>query len=425
MNDKERPYYQKRVIVKFRNSISLPYREGVELNIMERKIGNWAKLVKDFPGVVLLPLFDRWAPERVTALVQRAMKLTPSYSPPNFLTYFVLICPDKIDLQAVVKALSAWGSVETAYIESGPADPPSVNYLNPAREGIDATFARTQTGGIGSLDINLVDIEQGWQQNEPGLPPSTLVSGCNKFQPGHGAAVLGILAGTGNGIVQDITISLASQWMKQKGHEYRGCIVCSVAKALENAIDHLELIGNVGDIILIEAQTDRSLPFEVELAVLDLIQLATSLHINVVEAAGNGNSNIDSFLAKDGNGNPIDSGAIIVGAAFSDLDHKRTSVSNYGTFVRFYSWGENITSQGIGSSGGFGGTSGASAIVAGAVVAVQSSAIAVHGNRYKPTQLRNSILVEGATLPNGSDHPIGVMPNLAGILAKVATTAPI
>ena len=152
---------------------------------------------------------------------------------------------------------------------------------------------------------------------------------------------------------------------------------------------------------------------------------------------GNG-SNLDAFT--DGNGKFVlnratpdfkDSGAIMVGAASSGIPHERLGFSNFGSRVDCYAWGQNIA-----TCGGdipfdptepspqktytlnFGGTSGATAIVAGAAVLLQSWAIKEFGSIFDTLTLR--ALLSDSNLNTHSKTPsndrIGVMPDLNRII---------
>jgi hypothetical protein len=194
-------------------------------------------------------------------------------------------------------------------------------------------------------------------------------------------------------------------------------------------------------VLLLEAQTTSStmagfLPVEVEQATFDAIQYATSNGIIVVEAGANGSNDLDTY--KDAKGKSIlnrssadfqDSGAIMVGAAGSSTLHSRSSFSNYGSRIDCYGWGDSIDTSGDGWTGNltntytssFGGTSGASPIIAGSALIVQSWLIG-HGNpRYSPSGMRS--LLSSAKLNTASANPstdrIGVMPDLKAIITSL------
>ncbi len=168
-------------------------------------------------------------------------------------------------------------------------------------------------------------------------------------------------------------------------------------------------------------------PAEVDPLVFDLIKAATSMGITVVEPAGNnckkpdtphkGGSNLDAFTNSAGKfvlnrATPDfkDCGAIMVASATSAVPHQRMWFANYGSRVDCYAWGENIATCGgfgfttIGNTPqnsymlNFGGASGATAIVAGAAVLLQSWAAKHlgHGAQH--------IDVAGAAVRSRAEH---------------------
>jgi hypothetical protein len=60
--------YRPRVIVKFYDYIQLPYKDGVEKEVQERKIGSWDLVEQEFPGSTLKRLFTCVAPEKIVEL---------------------------------------------------------------------------------------------------------------------------------------------------------------------------------------------------------------------------------------------------------------------------------------------------------------------------------------------------------------------
>ena len=102
------------------------------------------------------------------------------------------------------------------------------------------------------------------------------------------------------------------------------------------------------------------------------------------------------------------------------------SFSNYGSRVDCFGWGESIDTTGDGWTGntttaytsGFGGTSGASPIVAGAAVLLQAWGAAHTGSRYSPAAVRACLSLPVLNTPSQtpSTDRIGVMPNLRTII---------
>jgi hypothetical protein len=122
-----------------------------------------------------------------------------------------------------------------------------------------------------------------------------------------------------------------------------------------------------------------------------------------------------------------DSGAILVSAATSGIEeepqHARLSYAPFGKRVDCYAWGENIVTLTLdpanptaGYTTNFGGTSGASAIIAGVALVVQGWAEATTGLRLTPSALRSRLSNLALGTPPVSPEPIGSMPNLQLVL---------
>lgn len=235
-----------------------------------------------------------------------------------------------------------------------------------------------------------------------------------------------------------------------------------VAAAISRAID----LGNLGpgDVIILEVQIEgpkNNVPAEWFEPTYAAIQTAVGLGVVVVEAAGNGTQNLDAPIFCDGGcGQPPpapfcpfcpeqDSGAIIVGAGNSPSvgapgpDRARTSGSNYGSTVDLQGWGDSIVTTGLQLwfpalldeenleyTDGFGLTSGASPIVAGACALLQSAYKQATGTVLTPQQVRDFLRDTGSP-QQPSDPPfcgplpepspecenIGPRPNLAAAIS--------
>jgi hypothetical protein len=428
-----------RIVVKFRDHITLPYGPGVTQALDHLRIAPWGDLMARFPGITIEPLHTTLDPQGLKGLAERAQRMDSDYRPPNLLTYFAIDSPSNVDPEELVKALKALPSVETAYIQSPPLPPPAVNgpnnprypnqgYIQQAPGGIDAAYAWNFLGGDGA-GIGFVDMEQGWVLNHEDLLAAgiTLISGVNQAYQGHGTAVLGEITAVDNtigdvGIVPHVTARVISQYRP--------------AFNTPDAITAAAATMSFGDVLLLEAQVAtaglNNMPVEAESATFDAIRLATSLGIIVVEAGGNGSNDLDTFTV---GGQQIlnrnsaafkDSGAIMVGAASSTAPHSRLSFSNYGSRIDCFAWGGNIDTTGDGwmgtatnlYTGGFGGTSGASPMVTGAAIAVQGMIQASAGYRFNPRQLR--VLLNSPANSTASNDPvtdkIGRMPDLRAII---------
>ena len=436
-----------RVVVKFQDTVQLSYEDGIEKQLEEWELSEWYKLNEKYPNITFKRLFDELEPARILELVARATELDHTYKPPNFLTYFVIDCKRGIFPDEVVKLLSEWQIVETVYLQSPllrpamPDDDPRFamqGYLRGAPQGIDAVYAWGSREGD---RVQFIDIEGGWQLNHedlPTAPPIGLLSGLNIEHPYHGTSVLGEIASVDNalgciGVAPRVTANVISD------HRSTGD---SHAAAILDALTHLSF----GDVLLSEIHVSvggrSGLPVEVLQAEFDAIRLATALGIVCIEPAGNGANDLDAYshptrgvFLNRGLATFRDSGAIMVGSSRSAFPHSRFPTSSFGTRIDCYAWGENITT--LTADGGaarnlytnsFGMTSGASPIVAGAAILVQSIAQSRFGHRLSPAQLRRILSDRDPAINTPSAAPavdrIGVMPNLGAIIGRMMHVAP-
>jgi serine protease len=450
--------YNPKVVVKFRDHVELPYEDKIGGYIQNNGIGPWDRLLKEFPGITINRLITSLKTEEVLGLVARAKERNPDYHPPNFLSFFVVECPPDLDPQLLARALGSWGSVEIAYVASPPGPPPQITYppndprwgqqgyLDPAPDGIDAEFGwKSQIKGSTGEGIQLIDVEKGWMLNHEDLDTANipLISGLNSAtDKDHGAAVLGIICAMANNKVNNKYIGVVG--IAPNANVKVVSNSTGVLNAIWTAMNNL----NFGDVMLLELQTGGSyLPVEIDYSESLAIGLATALGIVVIEAAGNGQKDLDheldaynkEVLNRNNTNDFRDSGAIMVAAGKNSVPHDRKkggvgSGTNWGSRIDCYAWGEGIETcwtydQGVTSdyTSVFGGTSGASAIIAGAALVVQGVAEKNLGYRFSPLQLRS--LLSDKTLGTpcehdvpvmvGPDPGIGVMPDLKKIIAKV------
>jgi subtilisin family serine protease len=209
--------------------------------------------------------------------------------------------------------------------------------------------------------------------------------------------------------------------------------VVSYSGVLNAVPDAIEAAINVlppGGVLLLEVQKNYR-PTELLEADFALIRKAVANGITVVEAAGNGGYDLDNspnskgaFVLNPADPDFQDSGAILVGAATSQVPHERMSFSNYGARVDCYGWGENVDTADSTISlpfrtdmyrADFNGTSSAAPMVAGAALAVQGMASVSLGRRLTAWEMRDLLRAHG-TPPASAAKPIGVMPDLRAII---------
>ncbi len=356
-------------------------------------------------------------------------------------------------------------------------------YLLGENIGINAPYAWARLDAAGAGEgVRFIDIESGWNLEHEdllradGSPVVRELVGVNHPYDGwraHGTSVLGIVLaqdnGRGNiGIAPNAAASVVSEVVARTA-EYDD--VVDRTRAIEVAIWRLEF----GDVLLLEAQyvadcmadETRPWPAEVEDAVFALLRFAAAWGIIVIEPAGNGEWDMDTeeFVQQVANAdsgwcqespckrrvtlNPAsrrfrDSKAIMVAGGTSSVPHGRWSETNFGKRIDCYAWAENIhaltTREGPpgvyssdytsdaaaeherhGHDHSFNGTSGASAIIAGVALVVQSAAKKLRGHRLGPDEMRALLRnpARGVKSARAADR-IGVMPDLKKILLHLS-----
>jgi len=313
--------------------------------------------------------------------------------------------------------------------ESCPITTPSFEsyqgYLGPAPHGIDAPAAWRR--GARGQGVWFADVEGGWNAQHEDLPGDRIenVGGRVSSDPAwraHGTAVLGEVVGADNargvvGIAPGVERVLTSSVWGQ-----------SVADAIDTPAELLR----AGDVLLIELQLSgprgRYVPVELNQAVFDAIQAATSRGVIVIEAAGNGGEDLDHRIYRRAfDRRTRDSGAILVGAGGPPrggyADRERLDFSNYGSRVDVQGWGRQVATLDYGDlqtcagadrhyTDRFSGTSSASPIVAGAAVLLEGIA-RQRGRVLGPAELVELLRRTGTPQAGDLAKPIGPRPDLA------------
>ena len=415
-------------------------------------------------------------------------------APRDLSVYFRFSAPDR-ELQSLARQLYGQPAIDTAYVKPGAVPPAwhtniieedgspklfssaraastasdlTQRYLGDPLGGIGARCVWESYPGADGTGVKIIDVEGGGrfshadlQVNQGGLVGGTQ----NPDWTNHGTAVLGILGGDINDFgITGICPGAVVQAISNIDERDDGW---GEATAIKFAADQLD----PGDIILIEIHhpgptvnfeyNDKQIgyiPVEWWEESLAAIQYATDQGVIVVEAGGNGQKNLDdapydvgpftSLWHNPFKRDPIDSGAIIVGAGAPPVgthgittqrDRSRLLLSNYGSMFDAQGWGEHVETCGgegeilLGAVDNedfrytnlFNGTSSAAAMVAGALGCIQGARKGAGLLPLTPSEARELLRREGLGSPQERDvgspvrKRIGNRPNLIKMIPAV------
>jgi hypothetical protein len=302
--------------------------------------------------------------------------------------------------------------------------------------GLGFDEASRWPGGRGE-NVTIVDIEYGWDptHEDLGTSPAEVAwgqdSGSYRF---HGNSVLGQLVGGDNGYgvvgaVPDAQVLMVSPFDADGAYD--------VAAAVAGAAAMLQ----PGDVILIEQQAwsnEGYCPVSVDRAVRAAIEAAVDAGIVVVEPGGNGGQDLDAPAWEGRFDRENDPGSILVGGGASPESGWEPRAwypggSSYGSRVDVQGWYDGIvtaTSDDYGPAladlwypdqdprqaytRSFGGTSGASPMIAAMAAIAQSVAIELTGEPWDPRELRAALVATGT--PQAGEELIGPQPDLQRLL---------
>src|SRR5688500_2142460 len=83
-----------RIVVKFHESVNLPYEDGDDITgyLSKNKILPWQQLTEMFPGVTIKRSFTSVEPVVIRKIIERAQLYSSGYHPPNFFCYCTIDC---------------------------------------------------------------------------------------------------------------------------------------------------------------------------------------------------------------------------------------------------------------------------------------------------------------------------------------------
>ncbi len=428
------------VDVQLIEGLGLPYLPGAESGLQDPGLSplfndTWQAFVAAFPGMTLMPLFDGLPIEQLADMVD-GIRLNGD-EPPNPFVWFTVSC-DETEVDAIIAAVQVLPMVVFAEKRIDAVVAASVSYgTNPdtgitlqiqaSPNGVDAIYAWQVAGGTGE-GIRVGDLEGGWRLDHDELISARIhkLSVFGSSDVDHGTAVAGIIVGADNGVG---TIGIVPEAGLELITDDRGLGFSGTAAAIGLAAAAL----GGGDVLLLEVAVafrpgnNPDILIEFQRPVQVAIALATLRGITIIEPAGNGGVDLDGrpSLAHTRPGSPtfVDSGAIVVGAGvlnFGNLTWSRT-FSSFGNRVDCFAAGSVIRAPASSATNAyqqFGGTSGASAIIAGATASLQAmTRAASNGGVLAPADVRR--LFRSARLGTLPNNPlgarIGAMPDLRKI----------
>ncbi len=363
-------------------------------------------------------------------------------------SWFRLTCADVAAARSLRDRLRATDGVEECdfvylpFVQSVPVaahdpddlPPPTADFdpmqrcRLPAPVGLGFDAVRGLVGGQGE-GMRVFQSEVDWVIDHEDLGAITTASFVGAPSDGqnpasdHGTGVLGILAAGDNGF--GVTGLVHRAELRISSWNSHGSVAGSILACAGEA--------ESGDVLLLISAFDLAMtkprdfvPAEYFRINFDAVRIATSLGITVVEAATNGDNDLDDPRFGGLFDRSVrDSGAILVGASDGELP-VRADFSNYGSRCDISAWGDQLIALGFGTlfypgndrlqayTERFAGTSAASSVIAAVVTIMQGVSRRQNGRTLSPAELR-TMLHTGATQTAGA---IGLRPDLVPILER-------
>ncbi len=364
-------------------------------------------------------------------------------------------------IHAAVHELRQDGRVESAYIESPPAPPPTRVHFLDDPQVTSQTYLRAAPEGVGAIplwmldlpkcagdEVRFVDVETGWytDHEDLSLASATPIVGVNKNDKEHGTSVLGIVNAVDNtkgivGLAPHAIGRIASPYIE---YSWGGATLSLYSRALAMWCAAVSLMDDVrGHVMIVEMQctvveadgpdgtTGVLLPVEAELLNWAVITVARYCGVVVVEAAGNGDrkmhvggiANLPSgtfdFLnaARDSGAIMVAAGKYVPAAGITPATYVRYAESNYGSRIDCFARADGLCTLSTSPSAyrdDFTQTSAATAVIAGVVLVAQSMARQILHRMLTPSEVRQVVRSSLGT-PSRIGSGIRRMPDLMRI----------
>ncbi len=377
-----------------------------------------------------------------------------------------LAVPASADSRLLLETLLASDGVEDAYLErrvplpvppQEPSEAPDLSarqwHLGDRAAGGLNVRAFWDAHGVYGEGVRLVDIEVAFDPLHEDLGSAVGAfdwdgTGTPQFDDlnfvHHAVAAFGMIIAQHNGFgVDGIAPAVAPIFASQYTPEYTWGTGAALARMLQHLV--------AGDVVLLEVQVAGPrydpddmesqfglLPAEFNRAEYDIIRVASDIGVVIVEAAGNGAQDLDDPIYEGRfDREARDSGALVVCASnppSGDAGPVRApaAFTNRGSRCDLQGYGYQIVTTGYGDlrrvgndprqayTSQFGGTSGASPMVAG-VAALLQSLVRQDGDVLLPEALR-AVLVETG-LPQSRGAHIGPLPDALAAAAMARDVA--
>jgi uncharacterized repeat protein (TIGR03803 family) len=452
-----------RIAVKFRDGLNVRLRNNVLVSTNAMLFAR-SRSVFDTLSAGKWERADAVSEEAIDQMRHRAeQRLGRALPDLNLQFYFTL--PPGMDAAGVIDRLNPLDIVDLAQPMPRCPPPPLPPNFEPQQADCQAApvgggvFNVWTNYGVFGAGLQVADIEYSYNSSHMDLPAIVNLdtSAVDPFNDdNHGTATLGEISALENGwgttgIGYDASFYFA-------GAEYASGY--DVGRGITTATSQLR----EGDVMLIEQQLYGPnstqdvinnggqfgmVPVEWFQPYYDRVVTAVGLGIVVIEAGANGGQNLDDPIYSTDNGGhwPFlpqnNSGAIMVGAGASfqgsSTESSRLDFSDYGSRLDMQGWGENIFTTGYGDlysaegpnlyyTSGFGGTSGATPIVVGEAVLLQSIYQNATGQLLTSSQIKMLLRNTGSPQTGGAYtafENIGSLPNLSlAVTTALSNTGP-
>jgi serine protease len=450
------------LVVKFVEGSGIRVRGGSLRSQTGSSLRSFEQILSAWPGTTVERVFSR--PEGELERDRAELVAQGQTDLPDLNLFYHLRLPPATDTAAVLRELTSLGIVETAYV-AYPGAPATINiesqqiYLDGAPDGTGGRSVWSLAGATG-VGVTIADVEACWNTSHEDLSKvkgdrillyDGLRVDCPSGYENHGTAVAGELVADHNsfgvtGMAYGANIVLAPV---RTCTSYLGLCIDDPIENPADAINRAYSALQSGDVILVEWQIPKAgassgtdfcsqqsgmVAVENRIAEYAAIKFATGRGIVVVEAAGNGQQNLDAVEFEGRfDRSQRDSGAILVGAGAapggSSPARSRLCFSNHGSRLDVQAWGEKVVTTGYGDhpasgllSGSaytavFAGTSSASPMVAAAAADVQGHRKAQGNPVLSPLALRD--LLAGTGTPQVGTENIGPQVDVAAAIRSL------